>query len=134
MHLVSPHNSDEWKGIIDATVPMYCDAIKVNVEKFNNLHTIVFNVIPPTREEDLVLWGYQHIPCSNNLKKDVHTYMNAKLKEYCEKYNYIFFDVYDKYCDEDGFLSKKFNGTEGTHIINPIYYIEFLNNLKIFGN
>ena len=32
---------------------------------------------------------------------------NKKLKEYCVKYNYIFFDVYDKYTDEDGFLNTK---------------------------
>ncbi len=33
-------------------------------------------------------------------------YFNKKLKEYCINYNYIFFDIHDKYIDNDGFLRK----------------------------
>jgi hypothetical protein len=126
MHLPSPQFSNTWKTIIDDTVPLYFEALKANEEKFNNLHMMVQNVIPPKREKNLVLWAYQHTPCSDELKKNINTYMNIKLKEYCEKYGYIFFDIYDKYCDKDGFLNEKYGDT---HIGDPIYYTEFLNNL-----
>lgn len=126
MHLPRPEFSDTWRTLIDDTVPLYFEALKANEEKFHNIHMMVVNVIPPKREEDLILWGYQHEECPDGLKKDINTYMNIKLKEYCKKYNYIFFDVYAKYCDKDGFLNKKYGDI---HIKNPIYYIEFLNNL-----
>jgi len=55
-------------------------------------------------------------------------YMNEKLKEYCNKNNYIFVDVYNSYCDKDKFLLQYDNSLLGNdiHISNGIYVKEFL--------
>ena len=34
-------------------------------------------------------------------------YFNEKLKEKCAEYGYVFFDVYDKYVDVEGFLDEE---------------------------
>jgi hypothetical protein len=36
-------------------------------------------------------------------------YMNEKLKELCEQYNYFYFDIYKESCDEEGFLNKEYS-------------------------
>lgn len=126
-----PQN-ENWKELIDEIVPNYFKAIESNVEKFNHLYTMVFNVIPPPRDIDFQTYGKQYINKWNNeeIRKSIVHYMNEQLKKYCEEYNYGFFDIYDKYCDTDGFLNHKFTD-KCSHITNPIYYIEFINNLKI---
>lgn len=119
--------SETWKEMVDIAIPNYFDAIKANVEKFNRLHTMVFNIIPTTRNE--YIHPHFRQGSSSESRKEVTLYMNKLLKENCEKYNYIFFNVYDKYCDEDGYLSRELSD-DSFHIGNPIYYYEFLNNLK----
>jgi len=118
--------SEIWQEMVDIAVPNYFDAIRVNVEKFNHLHTMVLNVIPPTNN---IILGLTVKEGTGEIRKMVTLYVNKKIKEYCEKYNYIFFDIYNKYCDENGFLSRKLSD-DSFHIVNPIYYVEFLNNLK----
>jgi hypothetical protein len=122
----NPDYSEIWKDMVDVAIPTYFDTIKLNVEQFNHLHTMVLSVIPPTNNEIL---GLAPKEGDGEDRKKVTLYVNNKIKEYCEKYNYIFFDIYDKYCDENGFLSRKLSD-DSFHIANPIYYIEFLNNLK----
>jgi hypothetical protein len=49
------------------------------------------------------------------------------LKEKCFEKGYVFFDVYDKYADENGFLRKDLSD-DNVHIRNGIYITEFINN------
>jgi hypothetical protein len=49
-----------------------------------------------------------------------------KLKEKCFEYNYIFFDIYNKYTDKDGFLNKELS--DGcVHISDGKYINDFIN-------
>ena len=59
-----------------------------------------------------------------------HLYFNKKIKDLCIKNNYIFMDVYDRYCDSNGFLKRELSDYT-VHIKNSIYIKEFLveNNL-----
>lgn len=118
--------SETWKEMVDIAIPNYFEAIKANVGKFNHLNTMVFNVIPATKDQ------YIHPQfrggSTETSRKEVTLYMNKLIKEYCEKYNYIFFDVYNKYCDSEGYLSRELSD-DSFHIGNPIYHYEFLNNL-----
>lgn len=121
-----PQYSDTWKEMIDIAVSLYFEAIKVNAEKFNHLYIMVDNIIPVSRDKDLGSYPKRTIDAD---RKTATLYMNSKLKEYCKKYNYTFIDVYDKYCEEDGYLNQKYSD-HYNHINDPIYYVEFLNNLK----
>jgi hypothetical protein len=127
----SSQYSNMWQEMIDTTVALYFDVIKTNVENFNHLYVMVDNIIPPTKREDFPTY-----PCSdgtNEHRKIVTQYMNKKYKEYCEKYNYIFFDTYNKYSDKDGFINFKLSN-KSNHIENSLYLIEFLNSLKFGEN
>ena len=42
-------------------------------------------------------------------RKTYYMYMNEKLKEFCEKYNYFYFDIYKESCDEEGFIIKEYS-------------------------
>jgi len=82
-----------FEQIIDEIIYRYFEAIKLNVEQYENLTTIVFNVVPPIK---VVPGVYQHPEFphqgTDEERKKVVLYMNSKLKEYCEKYNYLFFN------------------------------------------
>jgi hypothetical protein len=120
MHICKPKNFEIYKTLIDEIVNRYFEAIKENVEQYENLITIVFNVVPPVKPYAGVFVG------TDEERKEVTLFMNLKLKKYCEKYNYIFFDVYDKYCDEDGLLDRKYS--DDHHIRDEIFMKEFLEN------
>jgi len=47
------------------------------------------------------------------------------LKEQCLLNDFIFFDIYDKYTDDRGFLKNELSDGN-VHIDNPIYIKEFL--------
>jgi len=52
-------------------------------------------------------------------------YFNKKLKEACVKSNFIFFDIYDKYSDSDGFLIRELSDGR-IHIKDSRYIKEFI--------
>lgn len=132
-HYSKPENLEIYKELINEIVPRYFEAIKLNVEQFKNLTTMVFNIVPPTKLNDWLIQHYKEHNADINIafpgidkdRRSVTLYMNSKLKEYCEKNNYIFFDVYDDYSDSDGFLSEDLKD-EAVHISNPIYMEGFL--------
>ena len=92
---------------------------------------------PLERENPLNLWTEvwaveNGVPATgtDEDRKKYTEYMNLKLKEYCEKYSFIFFDIYEKYSDENGFLKRELSDTN-CHIKDPIYIEEFiLKNIK----
>lgn len=123
-HLSAEEYTNTWQETIDKIVPEYFEALKANRDNFNHIYLGVYNVIPPVRGH------WNHGEEREIRKLAMSKYMNTKLKEYCEKYNYIFVDVYDKYCDDDGFLRDELSHSV-MHIGNPVYLIEFLNNLNL---
>ena len=57
-------------------------------------------------------------------------FFNKKLKEKCIENNYIFFDVYNNYCDKNGFLIKELSDGR-VHIKNGMYITNFIKNNDI---
>jgi len=51
-------------------------------------------------------------------------YFNSKKKEFSQRYNYMYVDVYDKYADEEGYLREEISD-KIIHATKPIYYKEF---------
>ena len=62
---------------------------------------------------------------SDEERKTYCLYFNNKIKEKCIENNYIFFDVYDKYTDNNGFLNKNLSDN-GIHILNGVYLTTFI--------
>jgi hypothetical protein len=113
------------EDIIDTIVANYFEAIKLNVDisqiKFKNV--CVYNVVPPVKKDGL--WENSEYPFlgTDEERKQYVLYFNSKIKENCEKYNYIFFDIYDKYVDENGFLNPSLSDgnvhiRDSTHVRN----------------
>jgi hypothetical protein len=124
---------DEYKEIIDEIVKYYL--IGVKNENIINDVTILISFITPPPQDDSHLLDVNFMPQGKNIDRKMYVeYMNKKLKEECEKYNYIFFDTYDQYCDADGFFNMSLS--DGSiHIGNTVYIAEklqkIIENLKI---
>lgn len=131
-HLSMPIHSETWKELIDEMVPRYMNMIKANVEQFTKLHTMLFNIVPPVSDEHFEKYCPTYPRAgTGERRREIVIYMNDKLREQCKIYNYIFLDVYDKYCDSEGYINMKYS--DGcSHIKYPGFIVEFLNNLDIY--
>ena len=123
--------SPAWKENIDMLVDNYFQAIKLNAAQYENLTVMVFNVVPQIeRESPENAWmlPYQrnapHVG-TDPQRSEYTKYMNKKIAEFCGKNNYIFIDVYDKYCNGKGFLQEDLSD-KNCHISNPVYISEFI--------
>ena len=121
-----------YQDIINNIVYNYFEAIELNVSisqiKLKNI--CVYNVVPPiqkynTRENP----EYPYLGTDEERKQYV-LYFNEKLKEKCIEKEYIFFDIYNNYIDENGYLRKDLSDGN-VHIGNGIYIRNFIkeNNL-----
>jgi hypothetical protein len=116
-----------YQTIIDNIVNEYFEAIKLNVSvsKIKLKNVCVYSVVPSIRKHGK--FENQEYPYlgTDEERKSYVLYFNAKLKEKCTEYRYVFFDVYDKYVDAEGFLNKDLSDgnvhiRDGVHITNFI--------------
>lgn len=127
----------DWKLSIDKMVSEYFINISNNVLNLN-VKTCVYNVIPQLERGTpetmwITEWEKENannpaiLPTlgSNEDRLKYSLYMNEKIKEYCDKYSFIFFNVYDKYANENGFLNSKYSDGN-SHIKDSIYIKEML--------
>ena len=115
-----------YQQIIDNIVNGYFEAIQENKDQFESLNIWVFNLPPPVEthntEEDS---SYPFIG-SDEERKSYVLYFNECLKYKCQAYKYGYFDIYDKYTDNNGFLNKLLSDNR-VHIRDPKYLEEFFN-------
>ncbi len=119
-----------WKDTIDELVESYFKTIKINTDNHDPSKVYVYNVVPPIeREHPDNIWmiGKSALPAlgSDTDRQTYTKYMNNKLKECCDLNGFFFFDVYDKYVNEKGFLLSELSDNN-CHIKNPIYIQELL--------
>jgi len=118
-----------YKTAIDNMVKRYFESIVELRNIYNNLKICIFNVVPPLEreKEEYRNKGEGFERGTDEDRKKYTLYTNEKLKEYCEEFNFIFFDVYDLYIDNNGFLNP--NLSDGNcHIGDPKYMIDFIKN------
>jgi hypothetical protein len=116
------HGKDTIDGIIDR----YFRAIRQVTPE--NINIGVFNVVPPVRRNTQVENPDFPFRGTDEERLDYIIYFNQKLKEYCETYNFWFIDVYDNYCDVDGFMNPRLS--DGTVHIG---YFQGLQRVLIDG-
>lgn len=99
--------------LIDRIIENYFSAIKLNVDQYKNLTVLVQSVTPPARKDTYLTDHIREIEIQygtptlgeDSERKIFAQYMNEKIKEYCEIYNYSYLNTYDKYCDAEGYLN-----------------------------
>jgi len=115
-----------YQCIIDEIVDNYFNAIYKMISASQlKLKICVYNVVPPiqkynTKENP----AYPYLG-SDEERKQYVLYFNKKLKEACVQTKCIFFDVYHKYTDENGFLKKELSDGN-VHIGNGIHLSHFI--------
>ena len=119
-----------WTDAIDNIVNTYFDTIKLNVGNHSKELVFVYNVVPPVeREHPDNIWmiGKSALPSlgTDEDRKMYTIYMNQKLKEKCLETGLRFFDVYNKYINNDGFLTSELSDNN-CHIKNNIHIKEEL--------
>ena len=121
-----------YQDIINNIVDNYFEAIELNVSisqiKLKNV--CVYNVVPPIQKYNTSENPEYPYLGTDEERKQYALYFNKKLKEKCIEKEYIFFDIYNNYIDENGYLRKDLS--DGVvHISNGIYISNFIkeNNL-----
>lgn len=120
--------SRSYKDVINDLIINYMEAVHLLIKDVGlKLYVYIYNVVPPRKS------SYDPerpiMACKEDRLKFVK-YFNEKLKEECSKNGFGFFDIYNKYADEDGYLIYEFS--DGFHHIeNGKYITEFINiNMK----
>jgi len=125
-----------YQDIINSIVNNYFEAIELNVSisqiKLKNV--CVYNVVPAIQKFNAFKDGYPeteypHLGTDEERKKYT-LYFNEKLKEKCIEKKYIYFDIYNNYVDDNGFLRRDLSDGK-VHIENGVHLSNFMkeNNL-----
>uniref|UniRef100_A0A6C0AS48 SGNH hydrolase-type esterase domain-containing protein n=1 Tax=viral metagenome TaxID=1070528 RepID=A0A6C0AS48_9ZZZZ len=121
-----------YQDIINNIVNSYFDAIELNIltSQIKVKNICVYNVVPPIQRYNV--WEnpeYPYLGTDEERKKYV-LYFNEKIKEKCIEKKYVFFDIYDKYVDENGFLRKDLSDGN-VHIGNGVHLTNFIHENNI---
>jgi hypothetical protein len=116
-----------FQTIIDGIVENYFKGIELNVrlaqKQFRRI--CVYNIVPPIEKHNTPENPSYPYLGTDNERKEYVLYFNRRLREECAKRNWVFFDVYDKYADSNGFLRKDLSDGN-VHIGNGKYLVEFI--------
>lgn len=110
---------------INSMIEKYFEAIYENVKQYSHLNVCVYNVVPTVQKYNTFEYPNHPFMGTDEERKMYVQYFNKKCDEYCLKYNYTFFNVYDKYCDSNGYLNKDYSD-DNVHVYNGIYIFNFL--------
>lgn len=116
-----------YQDIINNIVDNYFEAIELNISisKIKLKHICVYNVVPPIHKYNTIECPEYPYLGTDEERKQYVLYFNQKLKEKCTEKGYIFFDIYNNYIDDNGFLRKDLSD-DIVHIKNGIYISNFI--------
>jgi len=123
-HITETNN---YKQIIDTIVNNYFIQIQKAVNTFDRVKTVIYNVVPPIQKYNTVENPSYPYLGTDEERKSYVLYFNEKLKQKCIEYNFVFFDIYNKYIDTNGFLNKMLSD-DNVHIRHGVYIKEFIEN------
>jgi hypothetical protein len=119
--------SKSYKEIIDELVKDYIEAIHTVVAssgiQYKNI--FIYNVVPTVKKEIIrENPEYPHLG-TNAERKEYVLYFNSLVSKACSENGFKYFDIYEAYCDKEGFLQR--NLSDGiVHITNGTYLEEYL--------
>ena len=114
----------------------FTEVINSIVDKFfitiNRIHQqrpqikiCIYNVLPPVKKGTVPENPDYPYLGTDEERKTYTQYMNLKIKESCARHNFIFFDVYNDYCCENGFLKTELSDNN-VHISDVTYVRNFI--------
>uniref|UniRef100_A0A6C0KN84 SGNH domain-containing protein n=1 Tax=viral metagenome TaxID=1070528 RepID=A0A6C0KN84_9ZZZZ len=121
-----------YQNVINSLVTSYIEAIDLNLftSQLQLKNICIYNIPPTCSWIDTV--DHHEFPWlgTKEERKSYALYFNQKLKEKCFEKGYIFFDIYDKCTDENGYLRHDISD-DYIHISDTNYLNEFIkdNNL-----
>jgi hypothetical protein len=119
--------TNNYKQIIDDIVDNYFAKIRIAVDGFDDLKISIYNVVPPVQSFNTKNNPKYPFLGKDHQRKTYVLYFNEKLQEKCIEYNFLFFNIYDKYADNDGYLKKSLSD-KMVHIRDGVYIREFIAN------
>lgn len=126
---IHKHISTEksYKVIIDEIVNNYICAINTNISfcKVKLKNICIYNVVPPIQKYNTLENPEYPYLGTDNERKDYVLYFNECLKKKCEENKWLFFDIYNHYIDNHGFLDKTLSDGN-VHIKNGIHIKNFI--------
>lgn len=98
---ISEHRSCD--SVVEDLVRSYFTSIQNNIKEYKRI--IISAVIPPIRKDECTSSNEQYPFMGTDAERIAYaSKVNAKMREYCSVYGYIFFDPYDSYKNADGTL------------------------------
>lgn len=86
----------------------------------------IFNVVPPQYAEVLdKCWTAMPYRGTDEERQSFVLYFNEQLRKECSRNGFTFFDVYDKYTDQNGFLKLELSD-KSVHIADGVHIKDFL--------
>jgi len=122
-----------YQTIIEEIIANYIEAIQINIQvsnvKFKNV--CIYNVPPPVNRYNT--FENQEYPFlgTDEERKQYILYFNRILQQKCKEHNFIFFDIYNHYVNEEGFLNKELSDGN-VHIKNGLYIQKFIDD-NLYG-
>jgi|TARA_B110000259_G_C13853443_1_gene337795 hypothetical protein len=118
-----------YRNVIDSIIDSYITAININIynSDINFKNICIYNVVPPIERYNTYENIEQPYLGSDQERKQYVLYFNQILREKCNENNWVFFDIYNKYIDNNGYLNKQLSDGN-VHIKNGIHIQEFITN------
>jgi len=121
-----------YQQVIDGIISRYFNHIRQQERLLPaGVRLLVFNV-PPPQYRSFLEHSWIGIPCrgEDEERRSYVLYFNKRLKEECCRCGFEFFDVYDKYTDERGFLDARYSDST-IHISDGTFLDEFIKGLRL---
>ena len=119
-----------YQDVINDLIKNYFETVNLLVKDSGlKLYVYIYNIVPPSGKDYLIDQNRPIVsPKEDRLK--FCKYFNERAKEQCAENGFGFFDIYDKYADQDGYLIEDLS--DGFfHIRNGIHIENFKdNNIK----
>ena len=125
---------NSYKDIINKIIDNYVDAIKVNISncKVKLKYISIFNIPPTPYKESIKNQDKAKFPLlgTDEERKIYRLYFNKCLDLKCKENNWIFFNIYNYYIDENGFLNNILSD-KNVHIKDGTFLKYFIDNYFI---
>ena len=121
---------DDFHSTIDTLISDYFSRISKCVSELTGIFVKVgVYFIPPAAKKETSNENKEYpFSGTDDERKMYVTYMNQQMRDKCNQYGFIFFDLFDAYCD-DGFLKREMSDGH-VHIKNTQPLIDFIRSLQ----